>query len=129
MPLPQGIRLPALLQALQGVLADGLQHPHACLSLPRLIGAPLPLRQVWLHQAVVDERPDALHVLALRVPGRRADGGAPPGCSPRRTPTGAGTGALGLAQQVAAPVDRAADGLLAGRQVAGPAAQQSEAGD
>ena len=112
-----GAGLAALLEALEGVVADRRQHPEARLAVGLLRLA---------QKALVDELAEALEEV-------HADVGAGDGLDLVEAPaTGEDTEAreqppLRLAKEVPAPGDRAAQRALAFGQVARPGRQQVEA--
>ena len=115
---PHGLAFAAGLEALQSELPQRLQHPEAGLTGGPLLGP---------HEALAGERRHRLHHVARRAAGlgahraRRLQGEAPDEHRQR-----AEQAAIGLLEQVVAPLDGPAQGLLPGRQVASAADEQRE---
>ena len=104
-PPPGRVGLSALLQALQGVLADRLQHGQPA--------APRPAAHVPLHEALVEQPPQALQDVAARRPAppawrprRRRPPRPPPACSPpAKTARRRNSARSARGEQVVAPGD------------------------
>ena len=114
-------RLPGRLQPLSRELADRLQHAEPRRRLPLGPAGALP------HEAVVDEGGQTVQEINAEVAigvahGRRRLEG--PAAS--EDAEAAEQGLLGRGEQVVAPGDRGAEGLLARRQVAGAAGEQRQ---
>ena len=115
---PDEVGLAARLELLRGELADRVEQPEPRLAVGRLLD---------LDQALVDERHEAVDDVAAELRGRAADGlgrlevaaAGEDGQAVEEPPPA-------VVEQVVAPGDRAAQRLLARRQVARAGRQQVE---
>ena len=107
------------LQPLGGVRPDRVQEPEARLAVGRLLD---------LDQALVDERHEPVEDVAadLRRPARRSPRPRRGRSRSAKTDSRSSRQRAAVVEQVVAPGDRAAQRLLAGRQVARPGRQDVE---